>query len=230
MKKISILLCCYNGAGFVENALRSAFSQTLPQEQVEVVFVNDGSTDSTEKTVAAYRSRPNFRYLKNPSNLGLVRSCNRGLEAARGDYLVRLDADDTFDPSLLEELREPLDREAADFVSCDRRESDGARGETRIVRIEPFNLFRLIAIGTLMRRELLLQIGGWRELFFEEYDLYLRYLRLSGRPPVHLSKPLLTYAIRPGSMTSDPVRTERGWRELRELWPEEVLAERGAVA
>lgn len=223
MKRTTVLIASYNNAGFLPAALDSAFSQTVPQEEYEVLVVDDASTDSTEQAVAPYRDRPNFRYLKNVRNLGLAGACNKGLEAARGDYLVRLDADDLFDPDLLWELRGPLDREEADLVSCDRREKELATGAVREVRIEPFNLFKLIAIGTMMRRELLEKIGGWRDLFFEEYDLYLRYLSRCGRPPLHIPKVLLTYQLRAGSMSSDPARVEAGWQELAALWPSEVL-------
>ena len=228
--KVSVLIACYNGAGFIAKALESAFSQTLPAGEYEVVLVDDGSTDATEEAIAPYRQRPNFRALKNAGNLGLARACNRALEVAQGEYVIRLDADDAFDPALLEELLREMEKGATDFVSCDRRELNLETGEMREIRIEPFNLFRLIAIGTLMRRELLMEIGGWRDLFLEEYDLYLRYLSQSTRPPVHLRRPLLTYTIRPGSMTADPVRSEEGWRELRRLWPQEVLRKQGAPA
>ena len=227
-RKVSILICCHNDGPFLSQALESLYAQTLPSEQFEVVLVNDGSTDSTEETITPYRNRPNFRYLKNPARQGLSRSCNRGLEESQGKYLIRLDADDAFDPPLLEELCRPMDEELTDFVSCDRREKNLTTRQVREVRISPFNLFQLIAIGTLMRRELLTAVGGWRDLFFEEYDLYLRYLTRSGRPPVHLEKVLLSYTIRAGSMTSDPERVSKGWQQLRGLWPGPLLQQRGA--
>lgn len=223
-----MLIACYNGEEFILKALESVFSQTLPAEEYETILVNDGSEDSTEQTIAPYLQRPNFRYFKNPENRGLAGTCNRALEAAQGEYVTRLDADDLFDSTLLEKLLEAMERGTTDFVSCDRRELNLETGETREIRIEPFNLFQLIAIGTLMRRHLLLKIGGWRNLFLEEYDLYLRYLSESARPPVHLRQPLLTYTIRPGSMTADLARSEKGWRELRRLWPREVLSKQGA--
>lgn len=230
MKKISVLIACYNGADFIEKALKSVFFQTLPPEEYEVILVDDASQDSTEKILEPYRDYPNFRTLKNTENLGLARTCNRALGAAHGEYVIRLDADDTFDRTLLEELRGPLEERLTDFVSCDRRELNLETGETREVRIDPFNLFQLIAIGTLMRRELLLRIGGWRDLFLEEYDLYLRYLSQSKQPPVHIQRPLLTYTIRRGSMTADPASSEEGWRQLRRIWPQEMLSQRGAPA
>ena len=159
-RKVSILICCHNDGAFLPQALESLYAQTLPSEQFEVLLVNDGSTDSTEEAITPYRNRPNFRYLKNPVAQGLSRSCNRGLEESQGKYLIRLDADDAFDSPLLEELCRPMDEDLTDFVSCDRREKNLTTRQVREVRIFPFNLFQLIAIGTLMRRELLTAVGG----------------------------------------------------------------------
>ena len=227
-RKVSVLIACRDGAGFIEKALGSVLSQTLRPEEYEVILVNDASRDSTEEVLRPYRDHPNFRYLKNSEGLGLARTCNRALEAARGDYVVRLDADDTFEPALLEELCGPLDRKETDFVSCDRRELNLETGQARLVRVRPFNLFRLIAIGTMMRRDLLLQIGGWRDLLLEEYDLYLRYLSHSRIAPIHIPRALLTYTIRSGSMTSDPASSEKGWKQLRRIWPRKLLERSGA--
>lgn len=226
--KATVLIACRNGADFVAQALESVYAQTLALAEYEIVFVNDGSADATEKAIGPYRHRPNFRYLANPTSAGLARACNQGLEASRAPYVVRLDADDTFDPPLLEEMCGPMDRGITDFVSCDRREKNLLTGKVQTVTIQPFNLFHLIAIGTLLRRELLLKIGGWRDLFLEEYDLYLRYLSESPFPPCHVPKALLTYAIRSGSMTSDSAHVREGWQELRALWPQELLQRMGS--
>lgn len=230
MRKVSVALCCFNGANFVLNAMESLYRQTLPLEQYEVIFVNDGSTDETEEIALGFQRYPNLRYFKNPSNLGLAQSCNRGIREAQGEYLIRLDADDTFEPTILEELCEPLDRGITDLVSCDRWERIFRSDQIRLVRLKPLDLYDLIAIGTLMRRDLLLEIGGYRDLFLEEVDLYLRYLLKSGRPLVHIPKPLLTYYVqREGSLTADPVRVQKGWQELHQIWPQPVLERFGQL-
>ena len=188
-----------------------------------MVFVNDGSTDATEEIALSFQHYPNLRYLKNQHNLGLVSSCNRGLKEARGEYVIRLDADDTFEPTILEEMCSPLDRGVTDFVYCDRRELLVDRNEVRYVSLADFNVFNLIAIGTMMRRNLVLHIGGYRNVFWEEHDLYIRYLLRSDKPPYHIARPLFTYSIREGSMTSNPDKVREGWEELERLWPRSTL-------
>lgn len=229
MTRISVILCCYNGAGSVERALQSVFRQTLASNDYEVVFVNDGSTDATEDAVAPYRTRDNMHYVAHETNRGLVASCNRGLEEVRGDYLIRLDADDTFEPDILERLLPLLQHGETDLVYCDRYEWAVDRLERHTVTLETFNLFDLIASGTMMRRDLVRALGGYRELFWEEYDLYLRYLLKSGRPPVRVPEPLYTYTRRRGSMTDDERAVREGWEELLRLWPRHLLEQFGRV-
>jgi glycosyltransferase involved in cell wall biosynthesis len=223
MSLVSILLCCYNDGAYVERALESAYAQTGPADQREVVFVNDGSTDATHEIATAWTARPGFRYFRHDRNLGLPAACNRGLQEARGDYLIRLDADDLFDPRLLSELTPPMDRDEADLVYSDRVEVWPAEGRSQTIRLDPFRVDALIAVGVLMRRRLLLELGGWRDLFWEEYDLYLRYLGLSVKPPRRIAQPLVTYIKRAGSMTADGERVQRGWEQLMRAWPPEVL-------
>lgn len=227
MIKVSVILCCFNGETFVRNALESAFAQTLGRDLYELVFVDDGSEDDTASVVAEFASRGNLRYIENVRNLGLVRSCNIGLRASCGEYVIRLDADDTFAPSILEEMYVPLDRGETDFVYSDRHEIVGNDRLVRYVNVGCFDVFRLIACGTMMRRSLVLDVGGYRDLFWEEYDLYLRYLKRSGKSPYYLPRALYSYVIRSGAMTSDPVKVRKGWTEFQQVWSKAAVAPYG---
>lgn len=229
MSRISVILCCYNDAAWVRQALESLYRQTLPSHRYEVIFVNDGSTDDTDDMVQPFARHANFRYVKHRTNLGLPAACNTGLNAAGGDYITRLDADDTLEASCLERFCESLDQEAGDFAYCDYWETVAGSQARRSISLAPFDLYRLLAIGTVMRRELLLAVGGFRDVFWEEYDVYLRYLMKSGKPPMHIAQPLLTRVIRAGSMTSDPERLREGWRQLKQWWPQDCLERFGQL-
>lgn len=229
MTRVSVVLCCYNGESTVAAALESAFRQTMPPERFEVVFVDDGSTDATARIARAFERHAGFRYLRNAANLGLVASANRGIEEARGGLVVRLDADDTLDPRALEQLSAPLERDEADLVYSDRYELAADTGEQRYVGVPRFDVFDLVACGTMMRREMVLEVGGYRDLFWEEYDLYIRYLLRSGRLARHIAKPLYTYTIHEGSMTADAERVRAGWEELLRAWPVETLERFGRL-
>ena len=228
---ISVLVCSYNSADTLGAALDSALEQAsgpLEERDFEVILVDDGSNDDTS-TVAQERMQiyPNLRYLPLPGNQGLAPACNHGLNEAEGEYLIRLDADDQFCGKALSALAGPLDRNETDLVYSDRYDVDLAGGSRALVQVEPFNLFKLIAIGTMFRTEMVRKVGGYRPLFWEEYDLYLRYMLESGRPPVRIPEPLYCYSRHPASMTANPANVADGWGELKRAWGGSVLEEFG---
>ena len=80
----------------------------------------------------------------------------------------------------------------------------------------------------MMRRELVQKLGGYRQLFWEEYDLYLRYAQATHKPFFHLPEPLYNYSRHAGSLTADPDAADAGWRELRRTWGMATLAQFGS--
>ncbi len=228
MTLVSVVICSYNSADTLEAALDSALDQSLPSEDYEVLLVDDGSTDGTYKLAEAYVKRnPTLFYLRLAVNKGLVSACNHGLKAAQGRYLIRLDADDSFHRDILSSSLVPLEQDKTDLVYCDRYDVALAEGGRQLVKLEVFDLFRMIASGTMMRTEIMREVGGYRELFWEEYDLYLRYLQCSRRPPVRVPRPLYYYSRHPSSMTADQTRVHEGWEQLKSLWGKATLKEYG---
>jgi len=98
--KVSVLMPVYNGERYVREALESILAQTFTD--YEFIIVDDGSTDGTPFILAEYaRQDPRIVLLTNGANRGLVATLNRGLEAARGQYIARMDADDVSLPERL---------------------------------------------------------------------------------------------------------------------------------
>ena len=225
---ISVLVCSYNSRDILEAALNSALYQKLAQDDFEVLLVDDGSTDGTSSLAHEIAEKhANFRYLPLPVNQGLVAACNYGLNCAHGKYFIRLDADDSFHNEILCSLVGALEQDETDLVYTDRYDVNLADGPRRLVKVEPFQLFELIATGPTFRTQLVRQLGGYRALVWEEYDLYLRYLSLSTRRPVRIPRPLYHYSIHESSMTADPEKVRKGWDELKQLWGETVLKKFG---
>ena len=226
--RVSVVVCTYNSADTLGAALDSALCQTLPSKDYEVLLVDDGSTDQTAELAEGYRERhENLRYLRLPVNKGLPAACNHGIEAALGKYLVRLDADDTFHKELLSCCIEPLERDETDLVCCDRYEVAVPGRACCLVEVQPSNLFSLTACGTMLRTDMMRQVGGYRPVFWEEYDFYLHYLQCSQRQPVRIPRPLYHYSRHPSSMTADTARVRQGWEELKAMWGEQVLRKFG---
>jgi hypothetical protein len=88
---VSVVVPAYNLARFLGRAIDSALAQDWPAEALEVIVVDDGSTDETPQVLAAYGDR--IRAIRQ-DNGGLVRAVDRGLAEVSGDYVALLDADD----------------------------------------------------------------------------------------------------------------------------------------
>ena len=90
---------------------------------------------------------------------------------------------------------------------------------------EEVTVSELVAAGVLLPTGLVRELGGYRELFWEEYDLYLRLLESGRARFAHVPEPLYRYTVGiAGQLTSDTGAAERGWEELRSLWGDGVLA------
>ena len=88
---VSVVMAVHNGERHLAKALFSVLAQTY--STLEVIVINDGSTDSTPRLLADCHD-PRLVVLKNDRNEGLARSLNRGIERAKGSYIARMDADD----------------------------------------------------------------------------------------------------------------------------------------
>lgn len=92
---VSIVMATYNFERFLPRALDSALAQDYPADCLDIVVIDDGSTDSTPEVVEPYLDR--IRYIRKP-NGGLLTTVNRGLAEARGEFISLLSGDDEFLP------------------------------------------------------------------------------------------------------------------------------------
>ncbi len=98
---VSVLMSTYNRSEALPNAIESILDQTYTD--FEFIIINDGSSDDTDAQIKHYAEKdPRIVYLKNEENKGLIYSLNRGLDVARGKYVVRMDDDDKSVPFRLE--------------------------------------------------------------------------------------------------------------------------------
>lgn len=88
---ISVIMPVYNGEEYIKQAIDSILNQTI--NNFELIIINDGSTDCTEDIIMSYNDK-RIRYIKNDANLKLIKTLNKGISIAKGDYISRMDADD----------------------------------------------------------------------------------------------------------------------------------------
>lgn len=114
MKKISVIIPVYNAEKYIARCLDSILTQG--NENIELVLVNDGSTDRSEEIIKTYLGKYNssIKYIKK-SNDGVANTRNIGLEKATGDYIIFVDSDDYIDKDLFKNL-EPYMQQDIDII------------------------------------------------------------------------------------------------------------------
>lgn len=112
--KISIIIPCYNASSFLKEAINSVLKQT--HQNFELILVNDGSTDDSEKIIKSYQDE-RIRYYYQ-ENKGQCAASNFGLSKATGDYIKFFDADDVMNTSHLESQLKKLNGRTDAIASC----------------------------------------------------------------------------------------------------------------
>ena len=178
---VSILIPCYNAEKYVGESIESALAQTHPS--VEVVVVDDGSTDGSVEVVRGFGDRVVFEA---GPNRGACAARNRALVLCKGEYIQFLDADDLLMPNKIERQLPILTRGDADLVfSRGTLFGDGKPERTKKMPIRPIGdtdafiycLYQGISTeDPLHRRKCLETVGGFCEDLprGQEYELHMR--------------------------------------------------------
>lgn len=114
---VSISVPVYNADKYLRQCLDSLVNQTL--KEIEIVIVNDGSTDGSEKICREYAEKDSRIVLICKENGGLATARQVALESASGDYFCACDSDDWVEPTMYERLYEKAKESNADIVMCD---------------------------------------------------------------------------------------------------------------
>ncbi len=182
MPKVSVIVPVYNVENYIEKCLESLVNQTL--DDIEIVVVNDGSTDNSEKIIKKYIERNNskIKYVVK-ENGGLSDARNYGMMFATGDYIAFLDSDDYVDVTTYEKMYKKAIEEDCDFVECDfiwKYDKKEAKdyGYCYKDKHEMLTNARVVAWNKLIKKELVdkLQIGFPKGLRYEDVEFFYKLL------------------------------------------------------
>jgi glycosyltransferase involved in cell wall biosynthesis len=202
---LSVIITCYNYSKYLVGCVESALRQT--HRDIEVIIVNDGSTDDTDDVVRRFLFDPRIRYIKQ-NNAGQASAKNTGIRQATGELLAFLDADDLWESSKLEK-QVPLFSDPAVGVVYSRARyiDEGGREapfELSGKYLKPRsghvteNLFMDNFVpfsSSVARRHCLEEFGGFDESLKMGIDWDL-WLRLSTKYKfAYVDQPLLLYRL-----------------------------------
>ncbi len=180
---VSVVLPVYNAQAYIRDAMASVLNQSL--REVELIVVNDASTDHTPEILRACQD-PRVHVLRNLENQGIVRALNRGLAAARAPLVARQDADDLSLPGRLAAQVAALEQCSDLVVLGTAYAKIDERGRELVRRTMPtddVDIRVALARGNpfchgsvMMRRCAVQAAGGYRDTGgpTEDYDLWLR--------------------------------------------------------
>lgn len=208
---VSVIIAAYNEEKFISRAIRSVLNQSMDRSKYEIIVVNDQSTDKTLSAISTFLDE--IKIISNEKNIGLAASLNKGIKAAKGKFIVRLDGDDYVSADYLHILSEYLEQNKyMEAVSCDYILVDD---QERVInrcssQSEP------IGCGIMFRVESLISIGLYDEDFLmnEDKDLRLRFEKHHKIYNVEL--PLYRYRMHEANMTKNQKAMEYYDRKFSE--------------
>lgn len=193
--EVSVVIPCFNQGQFVHEAILSVFRQDF--DSWEIVVVDDGSTDPRSQRILKGLRYPRTRLIRQ-ENRGLSAARNVGMRAARGRYLVPLDADDELGAGFLSAMHRALAMHpGAAMAHCWPR----LFGDQDLVWVNrPYNPYQLLLSNSLvgcvlMRAQAFRDVGGYDEHMRagnEDWDLWIRFLE-HGWGQVEVPSPLFRY-------------------------------------
>jgi len=204
--RISVVLTTHNYGKFVTGAIRSVLDQSL--QDFELLIVDDGSTDYTARLLNEYVSDDRVNLIQ-LDGVGLPKACNHAIAMAKGEYIIRLDADDYFHEDILLIESNALDQNPEiHLVYCDYFRVDVAGELIDYYRLMSQDEMKLLdrsplAAGAMYRKWCFEQVGGYNEEidFQEDYDFWLKFV--SQFNVKHVSLPLYSYRKHQVSMSTN---------------------------
>ncbi len=223
MPTVSVIIPVFNGAADLAAAVDSALGQQGCN--VEVIVVNDGSTDATADVAASYGDRIRVIQQANLGAPGLAATRNNGVRASTADWIAFLDHDDLWEPDKLCRQLELAQTKNADVIYSNAR-NFGDVDRVADLRSDPEAMLEgdlflpllmdnfIVMSSAMMKRTLFDAIGGFTEnpVLAEDWDLWLK-AAASGAAFAAVRDPVTWYHWRTGSFSKDHNRM----RELRLL-------------
>jgi glycosyltransferase involved in cell wall biosynthesis len=188
---ISVVMPCYNAAPYLAAAVESALHQSYGN--VELVFVDDGSSDASPRIAASLAERyPARMTLLRTLRVGPYPARNVGLQSVRGEFVAFLDADDWWDSTALQKLYTALIGARVDLAYCGwQNVGSGVTSEPYVPppyeQIDPVEAFLRTTPwpihAALVKRDLVERLGGFsiRRFSSMDYDFWLRLLAITRR-------------------------------------------------
>ncbi len=214
--KISVLIPVYNDFEYLENCLQSVIRQTY--QNLEIIIVNDGSTDNSKKIIDDYAIKDKRITVINQKNSGVCIARNKLIQAFTGDYAIFLDGDDYLEITAIEKLVKLIDEYDSDLITFDYTADYTLQNQKEVksknnseitvyssmesIKSFLFNdkNFDMVLWRRCYKKDLLKKIEFKDKYLPEDYFTSFDIYRLSNGL-IHYACPLYNYRVRKNSLT-----------------------------
>lgn len=213
---VSVIITNHNREAFIGRAIRSCLNQSLPKEKYEIIVVDDASTDNSREVIRSFPANE-LKVVFLEKNVGVAEASNKGIMAAQGSLVIRVDSDDYIKENCLLFLSEVLlNNKDIGFVYADHIRVDKNEEPLERVSINTIDLLFRHGAGIMFRKSYLEAIGLYdKELRnAEDFDLLRRYLK--NYDGYHLKLPLYNYRQHDSNMTKDEDERKE-WEHIAKL-------------
>lgn len=190
---VTVIALCFNHARFLHECLNSIAAQT--QQDFQLIVTDDCSRDGSANLIEEWLAthRPDATFIRHTQNAGLCKTLNEALSHARGEFISMIATDDAWEPDKIEQQLALMRCQSANvavvYADASRMDEAGQRLEKDFIEAhtpecprpsgrvfaELANRNFIPAMATLIRRQALLDVGGYDErLTYEDYDMWLR--------------------------------------------------------
>jgi len=206
---VSIIMPVYNVGVFLDEAIESLLNQST-DVKYEIIIINDASTDNTSSVLKKYNDSK-IKILNNKNNLGPGASRNKGIEKARGNYLMFVDGDDYVSPNFVDVMYNQISKNKADICICniirleDSKETIWHLGDKGIYKEGDYSkvlLMKFHSCNKIFRRGLLEKNLYPGNMFFEDVVAVGKAI-LDAKKIVKIDDALYYYRRRKSSITND---------------------------
>jgi glycosyltransferase involved in cell wall biosynthesis len=219
MPRVSVLMPVYNGDKYLRETIDSVLNQTY--KDFEFIVIDDGSTDNSLKIIESFDDE-RIKLIK--QNHGkIVKALNGGLEIAKGEYIIRVDADDVSLPERFSTLVDYLDKNPETTICGSWANVIDENGkylrEMTYPPVENSDIKKFILShcpfihpSVIFRKKDIEEIGGYRKYELEDYELWTRILKkFKGH---NIPEKLINYRVHSKSMTEN----DKLKRKLAGIW------------
>lgn len=186
MKKVSVVIPCFNQSGFLLDAIESVMNSTY--KNIEVIVVNDGSTDKSPDEISNLLSPFENIVLINQQNSGVCVARNNGITKASGEYILPLDADDKIAETYIEKAISILENNPDIGIVYCEAEFFG-NDKNKKWNLKPATLYNMLIQNRIFpsgvyRKSKFLEVRGYKkemELGCEDWDFWLSIIETGSK-------------------------------------------------